>query len=342
MSPTDTLRSSLAGLAIALAAGCATSPGTTRAEATAPTAQAASPVAEPARRLATRPQPVLPMLWRIADGDNKVYLLGSFHLLKPEDLPLPRDVEDAFADAEAVWFEIDPRQMQDTTAMAATFMQAARYDKPGDTLTKVLPEATRTRLERFLAASGGSLAAMDQSEPWAVNTAIILGVAQAMGFRQENGVDAHLMQRTAQAGKRSGGLETVAAQMTAMDRAPHAEQIAALDEFLLDPPKTAAELTSLHEWWKAGDLGNLERELVTEMQRKAPVTHRLMLTARHDAWMPQLERLLSAPGRDDYLVVVGAAHLLGKDGLVERLRARGHAIERICSDCAPGTPDVRH
>jgi uncharacterized protein YbaP (TraB family) len=31
--------------------------------------------------------------------------------------------------------------------------------------------------------------------------------------------------------------------------------------------------------------------------------------------------------------VVGALHLLGSDGVVEKLRAAGYAVERICKAC---------
>src|SRR5690606_17061724 len=33
----------------------------------------------------------VPLLWKVSDDDNALYLLGSFHLLKPEDYPLSRD-----------------------------------------------------------------------------------------------------------------------------------------------------------------------------------------------------------------------------------------------------------
>jgi hypothetical protein len=50
--------------------------------------------------------------------------------------------------------------------------------------------------------------------------------------------------------------------------------------------------------------------------------------------VPKIEQRLTAPGRDDTLVVVGALHLLGSDGVVEKLRAKGYKVERICSACA--------
>ena len=46
-------------------------------------------------------------------------------------------------------------------------------------------------------------------------------------------------------------------------------------------------------------------------------------------WLPQLRRMLDAAGTDDTLVVVGALHLLGKDGLVQQLQAKGYRVERL-------------
>jgi len=57
--------------------------------------------------------------------------------------------------------------------------------------------------------------------------------------------------------------------------------------------------------------------------------------ARNDAWMPMIEQRLRQSSADDTLVVVGALHLLGPDGVVEKLRAEGYAVERVCSACAP-------
>ena len=46
-----------------------------------------------------------------------------------------------------------------------------------------------------------------------------------------------------------------------------------------------------------------------------------------------LRRLVRAAGHDDTLVVVGTLHLLGSDGVVEKLRAKGYTVERICAAC---------
>lgn len=272
-----------------------------------------------------------PLLWKVSDADNSVYLLGSFHLLKEADYPVPVEVDRAFDDAEALVFEIAPQAMTSPEALAS-MQKFMAYDE-GKSLRMVLPKPTLDKLEAMVTASGGSLAAMEGSEPWAVSLGLLMGVTQAMGFRPDLGLDRHLMERAAKAGKPTSGLETVDDQFRAMDSVPHAEQAKGLDEFLEDPRKLVQQMGELHALWRAGDVARLDAEMRAEMASETPATYRLLNVDRNQAWLPQVEKRLTGSTTDDTLVVVGALHLLGADGLVEQLRARGFAVERVCDAC---------
>ena len=290
-------------------------------------AQADSPAAAPAAAAHK------PLLWKVSDADNSVYLLGSFHLLKPNDYPLSKDVDAAFDDAEALVFEIDPAEMA-SPDLAAKLQKFAAIDD-GKTLSQVLSKPTLDKLEQMLKVGGGSLAQVESSEPWAITMGMMIGMAQASGFRQEQGIDAHFMARAKEAGKPVSGLETVEAQFAALDAVPHAEQAYSLGELLNDPQKALAELNDLHNAWKAGDLKTLDGEMRVEMAKETPQSYRLLNVARNDAWVPKVAQKLDGSRSDDTLVVVGALHLLGKDGVVEKLREKGYKVERICSACQP-------
>lgn len=272
-----------------------------------------------------------PLLWKVSDADNSVYLLGSFHLLKPDDYPLPAEVDRAFDDAESLLFEIDPREMNapETMVAARKYMAYA----PGKSLSTVLPKPTLEKLDKVMAAGGGSVQAMEQSEPWAVSLGLIMGVTQALGFKAELGLDRNLMDRAAKAGKPTAGLETVDAQLRALDSVPYAEQAEGLDEFLDDPIKASKQMQDMHAWWRAGDIAKLDSEMRVDMATKTPISYKLLDVDRNNAWLPLLEQRLTGSKQDDTLVVVGSLHLLGTDGLVEKLRAKGYKVERICASC---------
>lgn len=279
--------------------------------------------------------PPLPLLWKVSDADNAVYLLGSFHLLKESDYPVSADVEAALAGSARVVFEITPEQLKDP-ATAQKFMAIARYDGER-TLDSVLPADLRDKLDALLLPRGGSTAQLDDYKPWFVNLSLVLGLSQALGFSPERGLDQYLMQRAAAAGKATGGLESIDAQLQALDGAPVSEQIAGLADFLDRPQDMPAMLGDMHVAWRSGDVERLEALTGADMREHTPETYRMVIVDRNDAWTPKLRAMLDGPDTTDTLVVVGALHLLGEDGVVEKLRAQGYSVQRICSACPSAT-----
>lgn len=276
-----------------------------------------------------------PLLWKVSDAkgspDTVLYLLGAIHVLKPADYPLSRDIDAALDDAEHVMFEVEIASLSVPDNIAK--MQQSMMAGDGKTLSARLSPDARTQLDTLLKASGASLQQVEALDPWALNLSMALGVMQAMGFQADAGVDKHIDARARAAGKSLGALETVDDQFAALDAAPMAEQVKGLEEFLADPTRTIAELDQLHRAWLAGDVETLDKTLRGQFAAESPETYRLINVARNDRWLPQLEARLTPKNGDDTLAVVGAMHLLGGDGVVEKLRARGYRVERVCSAC---------
>lgn len=283
--------------------------------------------------------PPVPLLWKVSDADNSLYLLGSFHLLKRDDYPLSKDVDSAFAAADRLVFEVPPAEMNDPAAAQKALARAGYGD--ARTLSQVLPAGLRDKFDALMTQRGGSIAQFEPFEPWFVNLTLVMGLSQSMGFRGEDGLDQHLMRRAAEAGKPTSGLESVDAQLRALDSTPMNEQIVSLREFVDDPDKMPGMLDELHRAWRQGDVARLEALTRGEMFANTPQTYRLLNVVRNEAWLPKLRKLLDGASKEDVLVVVGAMHLLGKDGVVERLRGKGYRVERVCSACKPVKP-IQH
>jgi uncharacterized protein len=273
--------------------------------------------------------PPRPLLWKVSDKDNALYLLGSFHLLKADDYPLSSDVEQAFAESEKVVFEVPPSDLMDP-ATAQKLQTVAGY---GDErkLSTVLPAEVREKLGLMLGAD--RIVTFDAFEPWFINLSLLMGVSQQMGFQADQGLDQHLMQRAAAANKPTAGLESIDEQLRILDSTPMNEQIAGLQDFLDNPTEVPEMLREMHDAWRNADIDRLNALANDEMRNKTPETYRLINVERNDAWLPQLQQMLDKSKRGDTMVVVGAMHLLGSDGVVEKLRAKGYKVERICSAC---------
>ena len=304
-------------------------------------------LASPAR--ADSPQavdaPPVPLLWKVSapgatPASRDVYLLGSFHLLRPSDYPLSPDVDAAFADAESLLFEVAPDAL--TSPSLALDMGRAALRTDGSTLAQQLPPATRQKLQAWseanaaaLASAGLGMDALQHFDAWFVGLTISMSGMAAMGLEPALGLDRHFGEAAADAGKPAEGLETAAQQIAFLDRMDAAEQVQFLDEALDNSLEGDADVEQLHALWRAGDGEGLWNGMGADMRRKYPRLYAHINVERNDTWLPMLERRVSAQDGDDTLVVVGALHLLGRDGLVDKLRARGYGVTRICSACDP-------
>jgi uncharacterized protein YbaP (TraB family) len=92
----------------------------------------------------------------------------------------------------------------------------------------------------------------------------------------------------------------------------------------LDEADTA--MAAMADAWRAGKLDELSEELLDDFDG-FPGLYATLVTERNNKWIGSLEQWLTDGRR--HLVVVGALHLVGRDNVIELLKARGHAVARI-------------
>lgn len=263
------------------------------------------------------------VLWSVRGAHNTVYLFGSIHVLRPGDAGLPRAAAEAYAEAEQLVMEIDMDDpaMADPVAMAAQMQRSAMLPA-GQSLRSVLGADYASIAERSRAA-GLDLALLDQFAPWFVATMLLqLEIAQR-GFDPAHGVEQQLADRAVHDGKPILGLETPGQQFAVLGGLSLAEQKRFLLLTLEETEESDAELEELLAAWRSGDTAVLARVL-SEAYEEFPELYRPLTEDRNRAWLEDLEGLLD--DRDDYLVVVGALHLVGRNSVVDLLRQRGHAV----------------
>jgi uncharacterized protein len=292
---------------------------------------------QPAAKNPVAPPPV-PMLWKVSDDDNALYLLGSFHLLKPSDYPLSPDVQLALDDAGEVVFELSPEELASPALGLQMAQAAARTD--GRTLDSHIGPELAGRLSQWtqdnaahLRSTGLTHEVLQMFQPWFAGLMVSVVELTKQGLDPALGLDRHFMAKAAEAGKPTAGLETGAEQIAVFSGMSEHEQLQMLAEALDQAAAGPAQIDQMHMQWRTGDAEGLWTGLAADLKRDYPQLYRRINVERNDAWVPQLVERLEA-GNDDALVVVGALHLLGEDGVVEKLRARGYKVERICTACA--------
>ncbi len=267
-------------------------------------------------------------LWEIESLQNSVYLLGSIHTLRETDYPLPQTMLDAFDDAERLVFEIDLANAE-TLETQRTILQAALPDSPGESLPEALtPDAYETA-ERAIADLGLPIAAFNTFEPWFFSISLTSLRLMQLGFDPSYGVDFSLFNDAQAAAKPIAALETVEEQMQVFDTLPITVQSELVEQTVLKLDLLESSFNALIDAWKSGDIEAFER-LILESFSDYPEVYDALLTQRNQNWLPAVEALVNQP--DDYLVVVGAAHLVGDGSLIQMLSSQGYEVRQLTTN----------
>lgn len=263
-----------------------------------------------------------PPVWSVAGRTNTVYLFGSVHLLKPGEFVLQGSLEEAYEDAEAVFLEVDMDDLSPLELAAATAHRA--IDPQGRSLDELMGGDAALARDRAREA-GIDLSLLGQLEPWFAGLTIVSLALARDGYVADAGVEQVVQVRAAADDKEILGLETLDEQLAALD----SMEIGVQREFLLkaldDAQRPADALETFLRSWREGDDEALAEELASEFAG-APELYRSLMLDRNRNWVERISGLLD--DSRDYLVVVGALHLVGPDGLPALLAARGLRVTR--------------
>ena len=262
------------------------------------------------------------ILWAVEGRHNTVYLLGSIHVLRPGDGGLPGAAETAYDDAEQLVMEIDMDGEGADPAALVQAMQRTALLPDGVGLREVLGDDYASIGERAQ-QSGIDLALLDRFAPWFVAVTLLQAELARRGFTPELGIEQALAKRADDDGKPILGLETAEEQFGVMGSLPLEQQKRFLLMTLEESGQIDAQLDELLAAWRHGDADALARVLSAEFE-EFPELYRPLTEDRNRAWLGPLVDLLD--DRDDYLVVVGALHLVGRNSVVELLEQRGYEV----------------
>jgi uncharacterized protein YbaP (TraB family) len=263
-------------------------------------------------------------LWRIKSKTNTVYVLGSIHLLKKENYPLNEAIEKAFDDSKKLTLEVNLASVNPEDAQKLVLTKGMLGDDK--TLKESLGKETYELAKKKLAELGASIEQMSKFKPWLLG--VMLGVTkmQKLGFDPQQGVDRYFFDKAKKANKEVVGLETMDYQINLFDKMAAGEQEQMLLHTLKELDMIEKELNKIVTSWASGDIKALETILL-ESFKEYPEFRTIFVTQRNKNWVPKIESFLKEDA--NYLVVVGAAHLIGKEGVIELLKDKGYSAEQL-------------
>jgi uncharacterized protein len=273
-------------------------------------------------------------VWKVTRGDHVVYLGGTVHVLRATDFPLPAEFDVAYGAAEELWFEVDFAELQSAAAIGLLLRNGVLPE--GETLETRVSSDAWSALADYCTQSGLSLATMGRFKPGVLMMNIQMFEVTKLGLHQQ-GVEMHYAQQATIDQKPTRGLETIAEQFGFVESLGEKDPSGLILQTLRDLHKTEAMIDAAIDAWRRGDLLLLDKAVLKEMEEDSPEVAETLVVRRNHNWVPQIESLLAnAPVE---LILVGAGHLPGKDGLIALLQERGCAIEQVLAEQA--APRVR-
>lgn len=266
-----------------------------------------------------------PALYVVRDADSTMYVYGTVHVRPRGSDWANHRVRDALVSAEEVWTELEISPETDERTQALAMQHGAA--QPGRPLSSWLTAEENARLDALTQRIGVPRAYLEQMQPWMAGLTLTLVPIMQAGYDPASGVDRAVAAFAATHGKTMRAFETPEQQIGFFAGLDEETQRAFLLEAIDEAEKGPAMLAEMSGAWERGDLDTLERLVIDETRREYPAVYEALFVERNNAWMHVLLGELEGSGVD--FVAVGAGHLLGEDGLVEQLRARGYSVERV-------------
>jgi uncharacterized protein YbaP (TraB family) len=268
-------------------------------------------------------------LWRAQGLSNSVYLLGSIHLLREQDHPLPGVIDDAYTDSDVLIMELDMDDL-DGVATQQLFNQNGLL-RDGRTLRDLMGEDLYRRAKVAADASDIPLDLLQNSEPWLAAITVEMLSLYRIGFNPNLGIEMHMTSRAIRDGKPIEGLEDIEEQLAFLDGLSLQAQQDMLIQTLEESVNMHESIDEMIRAWRYGDIAALETGLLESFAGHAELSDTLV-NNRNLRWAAQIKELLD--DHEDYLVIVGALHLVGEDGVPNLLAKKGVRIRQLSEPAA--------
>jgi len=263
-------------------------------------------------------------VWKAQNKDSIIYLGGTFHILRDSDFPLPSEFEKAYQASDRVAFETDMSAIQDPSTQQKILAKSMYSD--GSTLASHLSPKAYKQLKSFCDANGVPLQALSKFKPGLVMTTLALLELTKLEVHHK-GVDAFFYEQAQKDHKTINALESVDDQIDFLVSMADGME----DDFVL---RSIEEMRSMSDFfekmataWRKGDVGSLEELMVSDLKKQQPLLYQRLIVDRNRSWLPFIDAQRKSPR--PIFILVGAAHLVGPDGLIAELKKRGYRVNKL-------------
>ncbi|NQZ93345.1 MAG: TraB/GumN family protein [Moritella sp.] len=263
-------------------------------------------------------------VWKVSNGKSSLYLGGTVHVLMADDYPLPAEFDQAYALADTLVLETDMAKLESPQFQQAMLRQLSYSE--GQNLTQHLTPETYELLTAYCESRGIGMQVINNFKPSMISLMLTMIELQRLNFTGM-GVDKYYNDKAIADAKPLGKLETVEEQLAFIASMGKGKEDALIRYSLEDIKTLPTFMQEMKVAWRNGDPQALVDLAITPLIKDFPDIYQSLLVQRNNNWLPQIEAMFS--NQQTELILVGTLHLVGKDGLLQRLEAAGYKISQL-------------
>jgi len=261
-------------------------------------------------------------VWKVSKNNDHVFIGGTIHVL-PEEQSMPIEFINAYNSTEQLILEAQLPDPNDVAAQQAMITQMS-YNNGINLQNKLTPETFKL-LTNYFSTIGSDVNQFTSFKPGFVITIMALIELQRAEISGE-GVDAYFETQATKDNKKINYLETADMQFTMLSQLGEGYE----DEFILANLELNSSFSEFFglvlDAWQVGDSVRLESIINDAALESDAKSYDALFSARNKNWVPKIEAMFNNKHKE--LVLVGAGHLFGKDGLLGLLKAKGYTLEQ--------------
>lgn len=265
-------------------------------------------------------------LWKVESDKGTGYLLGSIHLLKKDHYPLKQVIEDAFVESDTLVVEANLSDPE-VTKLIMPLLQKGMYQGE-ETLKDNISEKTYQLTRDKLKEMGLDIEKYIKFKPWMAAMTILNIQLMKMGFDPNYGIDMYFMKKAA--GKKEIlELEGIEFQLKLFESFSKEESEKFFLSSILEADQLGKEMDKMVNAWNKGEVETLKR-MLTENTDKYPELKDFYKKIADDRNVGMVDKIIKylEQGKKCF-VVVGAAHMVGKKGIVQLLKDKGYTVTQL-------------
>ena len=265
-------------------------------------------------------------LWKVRSKTNTIYLLGSVHLFKKEMYPLNKKIEEAFHQSDLLAVEANLNALHQLDLQK--LIEKAIYLDDADSLEKHVSKETHDLIRKKAEELGIPLELINRQKPWFLGLMFTSVGFLKLGFDPNYGIDQYFLSKAA--GKKTiVELESLDYQIDLLSNFNDHDQELFLLMSLKDLDTFGQDIDQFLQAWSSGDAKSLEKMVTRSMteDRRLSSIYETLIYDRNRKMVSKIEDFLKT--KETYFVIVGAGHLIGGQGIVEILKAKGYTVEQL-------------